>query len=148
MALLHRTGVVELGDAAVVVAVSAPHRGEAFEAARFAIDELKRTVPIWKRESWDGGESWGLEAQHLTEVGQALMQAVAASWPSSWWCARSAALVLYVQHRQPNTLESGMDAFRREMDALAPPPDEPQPKLRMAKRPTPRSQRPPSGRAR
>ena len=69
VALLHRTGVVELGDAAVVVAVSAPHRGEAFDAARFGIDELKRTVPIWKRESWDGGESWGLEAQHLTEVG-------------------------------------------------------------------------------
>ena len=76
VALLHRTGVVELGDAAVVVAVSAPHRGEAFEAARFAIDELKRTVPIWKREAWDGGESWGLEAQHLTEVGTRLMQAV------------------------------------------------------------------------
>ena len=70
VALLHRTGVVELGDAAVVVAVSAPHRDEAFLAARFAIDELKRTVPIWKRESWDGGESWGLEAQHLTEVGR------------------------------------------------------------------------------
>ena len=65
------TGVVELGDAAVVVAVSAPHRDEAVLAARYAIDELKRTVPIWKRESWDGGESWGLEAQHLTEVGQA-----------------------------------------------------------------------------
>jgi molybdopterin synthase catalytic subunit len=70
IALLHRTGVVELGDAAVVVAVSAPHREEAFVAARYGIDELKRTVPIWKRESWDGGESWGLEAQHLTEVGQ------------------------------------------------------------------------------
>jgi molybdopterin synthase catalytic subunit len=56
---------------AVVVAVSSPHRAEAFEAARFAIDELKRTVPIWKRESWDGGESWGLEAQHLTDVGAA-----------------------------------------------------------------------------
>ena len=70
VALLHRTGVVALGDAAVVVAVSAPHRGEAFDAARFAIDELKRTVPIWKREAWDGGESWGLEAQHLTRVGK------------------------------------------------------------------------------
>lgn len=69
IALLHRTGVVDLGAAAVVVAVSAPHRGEAFEAARWAIDELKRTVPIWKRESWAGGESWGLEAQHLTDVG-------------------------------------------------------------------------------
>lgn len=69
VALLHRTGALEVGDTAVVVAVSAPHRAEAFEAARFAIDELKRTVPIWKREAWDGGESWGLEAQHLTEVG-------------------------------------------------------------------------------
>jgi molybdopterin synthase catalytic subunit len=69
IALLHRTGVVDLGDAAVVVAVSAPHRDEAFEAARFAIDELKRTAPIWKREAWDGGESWGLEAQVPTEVG-------------------------------------------------------------------------------
>ncbi|MGQ0830975.1 MAG: molybdopterin synthase catalytic subunit [Microthrixaceae bacterium] len=71
IALLHRTGVVELGAEAVVVAVAAPHRAEAFEAARFAIDELKRTVPIWKRETWAGGESWGLEAQHLTEVGRA-----------------------------------------------------------------------------
>lgn len=69
IALLHRTGVVDIREAAVVVAVSAPHRAEAFEAARFAIDELKRTVPIWKRESWEGGESWGLEAQHLSEVG-------------------------------------------------------------------------------
>lgn len=69
VALLHRTGGLAIGDAAVVVAVSAPHRGAAFEAARFAIDELKRTVPIWKREAWEGGESWGLEAQHLTDVG-------------------------------------------------------------------------------
>jgi molybdopterin synthase catalytic subunit len=68
VALLHRVGVVELEDAAVVVAVSAPHRAEAFEAARFAIDELKRSVPIWKREAWAGGESWGLEAQHITEI--------------------------------------------------------------------------------
>ena len=68
-AVVHRVGPVGLGDAAVVVAVSAPHRAEAFEAARFLIDELKRTGPIWKREAWAGGESWGLEAQHLTEVG-------------------------------------------------------------------------------
>ena len=69
VALLHRTGPVEIGAAAVLVAVSAPHRAEAFDAARFGIDELKRTVPIWKRESWAGGESWGLEAQHLVDVG-------------------------------------------------------------------------------
>ncbi len=70
IAVLHRTGVVALGEAAVVVAVSSPHRAEAFEAARFAIDELKRTAPIWKREAWAGGESWGLEAQDLTASGR------------------------------------------------------------------------------
>jgi molybdopterin synthase catalytic subunit len=70
VALLHRTGVVDLGDAAVVVSVSAPHRPDAFEAARFAIDELKRVVPIWKREAWAGGESWGLDAHALGEVVQ------------------------------------------------------------------------------
>lgn len=69
VALLHRTGVVEIGAEAVVVAVAAPHRGEAFDASRFAIDELKRSVPIWKRETWAGGDSWGLEAQHLTTAG-------------------------------------------------------------------------------
>ena len=76
------------------------------------------------------------------------MQAIAASWRSSWWSCAVGGVVLCVQHRQPNTLDSGMDAFQREMDALAPPPEEPQPRLRMAKRPTPRSQRPPSGRTR
>ena len=69
VALLHRTGVLAISEVAVVVAVSAPHRAAAFDAARFGIDELKRTVPIWKKERWDGGESWGLEAQHLVEPG-------------------------------------------------------------------------------
>jgi molybdopterin synthase catalytic subunit len=68
IALLHRTGPVPLGESAVVVVASAPHRAEAFDAARFAIDALKATVPIWKRETWEGGESWGLEAQHLVEL--------------------------------------------------------------------------------
>lgn len=69
IALLHRTGRLDIGESAVVVAVSAPHRAEAFDAARFCIDTLKRTVPIWKREAWDGGESWGLDAQHIVEAG-------------------------------------------------------------------------------
>ena len=69
IALLHRTGVLEVGESAVVVVVSAPHRGEAFEAARFCIDTLKRSVPIWKRETWADGESWGLEAQHIVDAG-------------------------------------------------------------------------------
>jgi molybdopterin synthase catalytic subunit len=71
IALLHRTGPVAIGDSAVVVAVSAPHRGAAFDAARFCIDTLKATVPIWKREAWAGGESWGLEAQHVVDAGAA-----------------------------------------------------------------------------
>ncbi len=72
IALLHRTGVLDIGESAVVVVVSAPHRAEAFEAARFGIDTLKRTVPIWKRETWSGGESWGLEAQHIVDAGGAV----------------------------------------------------------------------------
>jgi len=70
IALLHRVGALELGDAAVVVAVSAPHRGEAFEAARWCIDTLKATVPIWKKEHWDGGADWGLAATDLAEVSE------------------------------------------------------------------------------
>jgi len=68
VAVLHRVGRVEIGESAVVAAVSAPHREEAFAAARFCIDGLKATVPIWKREIWAGGESWGLEAQHISEA--------------------------------------------------------------------------------
>jgi molybdopterin synthase catalytic subunit len=67
VALLHRVGVVPITEAAVFVAVSAPHRDEAFAAARFGIDAIKASVPIWKRETWRDGESWGLEAQHLVE---------------------------------------------------------------------------------
>lgn len=63
IALLHRIGEVALAEAAVVVAVSAPHRPQAFDAARYAIDTLKETVPIWKREFWDQGSDWGLRPQ-------------------------------------------------------------------------------------
>lgn len=56
--LWHRTGPLTLTESAVVVAVAAPHRGEAFEAAQFCIDTVKATVPIWKREVWDGGSDW------------------------------------------------------------------------------------------
>jgi molybdopterin synthase catalytic subunit len=68
IALMHRTGDLAVSDAAVVVAVSAPHRPEAFEAARFCIDTLKESAPIWKREDWDGGSDWGLDAQGLRPV--------------------------------------------------------------------------------
>ena len=58
LVLLHRTGEVGLSEPSVVVVASSPHRSEAFEAARFAIDTLKETVPIWKREHWVGGSDW------------------------------------------------------------------------------------------
>jgi len=72
VALLHRVGEVPIGDAAVLVAVSAPHRGEAFDAARFGIDAVKASVPIWKRERWAGGEDWGLASQDLVEPRQVM----------------------------------------------------------------------------
>lgn len=57
--LEHRVGELTVGEPSVVVAVSAGHRPEAFEAARWAIDTLKETVPIWKQEHWhDGGARW------------------------------------------------------------------------------------------
>lgn len=58
--LLHRTGKLDLGESSVIAVVSAPHRGEAFEAARFAIDALKMSAPIWKHEVWHGGSDWGV----------------------------------------------------------------------------------------
>jgi MoaE-MoaD fusion protein len=58
VAIVHRTGRLAVGEASVAIAVSAPHRGPAFEAGRFAIDTLKQTVPIWKKEVWEGGEAW------------------------------------------------------------------------------------------
>ncbi len=65
--MLHRTGQLDVGDVAVVVTVSAPHRDDAFAGARFCIDTLKATVPVWKKERWAEGSSWGLEAQHVTD---------------------------------------------------------------------------------
>jgi molybdopterin synthase catalytic subunit len=58
-ALVHRVGHLDLGEISVVVAVSCPHRHQAFDACRWLIDTLKEVVPIWKKEVWaDGGEEW------------------------------------------------------------------------------------------
>jgi molybdopterin synthase catalytic subunit len=58
VAVVHRVGRLELGDAAVAIAVSAAHRAEAFEACRWVIDTLKRCVPIWKQEHFTDGSTW------------------------------------------------------------------------------------------
>ncbi len=54
----HRVGVLDIGDEAVVIAVSTPHREASFEACKFLIDSLKKTVPIWKKEVFKDGDEW------------------------------------------------------------------------------------------
>jgi MoaE-MoaD fusion protein len=58
VAIHHRVGRVEVGEPSVVIAVSAPHRGDALAACKEAIDTLKQTVPVWKKEVYEGGEEW------------------------------------------------------------------------------------------
>lgn len=58
MAIVHRLGPVQIGEASVIIAVSSAHRDAAFAASRFAIEEIKKTVPIWKKEVFEGGEVW------------------------------------------------------------------------------------------
>ena len=65
IAIAHRIGRLEIGESSVLIAVSTAHRGEAFEACRYAIDTLKETVPIWKKEYFEDGEVWvGLQCDH------------------------------------------------------------------------------------
>lgn len=54
----HRTGILHIGDIAVVIVINAPHRDAAFEGGRYVIDTLKKTVPIWKKEVFEDGEEW------------------------------------------------------------------------------------------
>jgi molybdopterin synthase catalytic subunit len=68
LVLWHRTGTLVVSECSVVVAVSAAHRGDAFDAARYGIDTLKSTVPIWKHERWADGEGWGQNAHDVAEV--------------------------------------------------------------------------------
>lgn len=67
IAMVHRTGTVGVGESSVVIAVSSAHRREALEATHWAIDELKATVPIWKKEFFEGGEVWKENAEQRRE---------------------------------------------------------------------------------
>ena len=67
IALVHRIGMLKIGDAAVVTAVSATHRNEAFEACRYAIDRVKAIVPIWKKEHFEEGLAW-VVGQHEVDI--------------------------------------------------------------------------------
>lgn len=57
-AVLHRTGRLEIGEASLLVAVSCGHRGESFEATHWLVNEIKKKVPVWKKEVWEDGEAW------------------------------------------------------------------------------------------
>ena len=67
LGIVHRTGRLEIGETSVVIAASAPHRKAAFEACEWAIKELKRTDPIWKKEVYEDGEEW-VEPQMNTDI--------------------------------------------------------------------------------
>jgi len=58
LALHHRIGRIEIGDASVAIAAASPHRGNAFSACRYAIERVKQIAPIWKREFFEGGDVW------------------------------------------------------------------------------------------
>lgn len=58
LAIGHRVGTLQIGDASVVIAAGSPHRGDAFAACRYAIERVKQIAPIWKREYFDGGDVW------------------------------------------------------------------------------------------
>jgi molybdopterin synthase catalytic subunit len=68
LVLLHRIGRMELGESSVITVASAPHRPEAFAAARYAIDALKASVPIWKHEVWADGADWGTGATDVRDA--------------------------------------------------------------------------------
>jgi molybdopterin synthase catalytic subunit len=58
VAITHRIGRLDIGDIAVAIAVSSPHRNDAYEANRYAIERIKQIVPIWKKEHWEDGTEW------------------------------------------------------------------------------------------
>ncbi len=66
VAMQHRTGRLEIGETSLLIAVSSPHRKEAFEACHHLVDRFKEVVPIWKKEVWEGGEVW-IEGEPVSE---------------------------------------------------------------------------------
>jgi molybdopterin synthase catalytic subunit len=68
LVLLHRVGLLDVGEVSVVVVASTAHRSEAFDAARYCIDTLKHSIPVWKRETWAGGTDWSVCAHDIEDV--------------------------------------------------------------------------------
>ncbi len=71
IAIIHRVGLLQPGEASVVISVASPHRDEAYRASRHAIERLKQIVPVWKKEHYADGETWiGSEADYQRAIGR------------------------------------------------------------------------------
>ena len=120
--LWHRVGELAVGESSVIVAVSSPHRDEAFVAARFGIDAIKASAPIWKREQWDGGDDWSLAATEPIDVGPG--GSVDGEHPVPPRRARCSSglgtAVIACATESPAGLDHSVKEFRREMQALSP----------------------------
>ncbi|MDA8271340.1 MAG: molybdenum cofactor biosynthesis protein MoaE [Actinomycetota bacterium] len=68
VAILHRVGKMSVTESSVFIVVSAEHRGSAFEAAKFCIDTLKVSAPVWKKEQWSGGSDWGSDPHEIVSI--------------------------------------------------------------------------------
>ena len=73
-AAIHRSGMLELTDVAVIVGVSSPHRSEAFEACRYIIDQVKSRLPIWKKEHYADGKAEWVNCRHCAEAGPTILR--------------------------------------------------------------------------
>ena len=115
IALLHRTGRLDVGASSVLVVVSTPHRAEAFEAAHYAIDALKASVPIWKHETWRDGSALGHRShtdRRRRDCGVTVLLIVGAVVV----VAVIVGVFVSRRRRQPD----GVATFRRQIDALSP----------------------------
>jgi molybdopterin synthase catalytic subunit len=70
-AILHRTGPLKIGEASLLIVISSGHRAESFDGGKWLVDEIKKKVPVWKKEIWEGGESWieGPESLGMRKAG-------------------------------------------------------------------------------
>ncbi len=118
VALLHRVGDLELSETSVLVVVSSPHRRAAFDAALFAIDTLKESVPIWKQEHWSGGSDWAWSSipsarshRPRSDVAFLLFAVIVSAVGIS---------IVLVRNRRPTSMEHSIAEFERGRRALAP----------------------------
>lgn len=128
VALLHRVGRLALSEASVAVVVSSPHRHDAFEAARYCIDTVKESVPIWKQEHGASGSGWAAAAQPVRSVTPAAARGCAGRVEAAVaFLLLALALIVVgvtavvVRNRRPTGMDASIREFGESLDAIAPP---------------------------